>query len=55
MPNPLKLIDYYILSNAPQKIRQWALNTRTTHKGILGFNFLVYTTKVLKNCTIIIN
>ena len=25
MPNFLKLLDYYILSNAPQKIRQWAL------------------------------
>ena len=25
MPNSLKLLDHYILSNAPQKIRQWAL------------------------------
>ena len=27
MPNSLKLLDYYILSNAPPKKRQWALNT----------------------------
>ena len=26
MLNSLKLLDYYILSNAPQKTRQWALN-----------------------------
>ena len=25
MPNSLKLLNHYILSNAPQKIRQWAL------------------------------
>ena len=26
MPNSLKLLNHYILSNAPQKIGQWALN-----------------------------
>ena len=26
MPNSLKLFNHYILSNTPQKIRQWALN-----------------------------
>ena len=25
MPNSLQLLNHYILSNAPQKIRQWAL------------------------------
>ena len=25
MPNSLKLLNHYILNNAPQKIRQWAL------------------------------
>ena len=28
MPNSLKLLNHYILSNAPQKIRQWALNAK---------------------------
>ena len=35
MPNSLKLLNHYILSNAPQKIRQWALNiTKCYHLGI---------------------
>ena len=29
MPNSLKLLNHYILSNAPHKIRQWALIART--------------------------
>ena len=28
MPNSLNLLNHYILSNAPPKIRQWALKTR---------------------------
>ena len=30
MPNSLKLLNHYILSNAPQKIRQWALKADRT-------------------------
>ena len=30
MPNSLKLLNHYILSNAPQKIRQWALKATRT-------------------------
>ena len=29
MPNSLKLLNHYILSNAPQKIRHWALKSVT--------------------------
>ena len=29
MPNSLKLLDYYILSNTPPKKRQWALKNST--------------------------
>ena len=31
MPNFLRLLDHYILSNAPQKIRQWALKVISGH------------------------
>ena len=38
MPNSLKLLNHYILSNAPQKIRQWALkiNRDKTESLLLG-------------------
>ena len=32
MPNSLKLLNHYILSNAPQKIRQWALKLPQTDR-----------------------
>ena len=33
MPNSLKLLDYYILSNAPPKKRQYALKTMLPWKN----------------------
>ena len=39
MPNSLKFLNHYILSNAPQKIRQWALKEqqKTSKSEITSF------------------
>ena len=43
MPNSLKLVNYYILSNAPQKIRQWALkdNGNVNENVIPKYDFMI--------------
>ena len=58
MPNSLKLLKHYILSNAPQKIRQWALKMRANKKFFYSACLAVFrcaSTVTRKFCTYVLN